>query len=67
MILNLSHNFKLDSQFFERLSNIIQINKLEYEELKNTPTLKHFDEFNYLTDNKILYQKDFSQKRPRMI
>ena len=24
MILNLSHNFKLDSQFFERLSNIIQ-------------------------------------------
>ena len=32
IILNIFQNFKLDSQIFERLSNIIQVNKLEYEE-----------------------------------
>ena len=60
IILNISQNFKIDSQTFNRLSNIIRRHKLEYKGLKNTPSLKDFDQFNFLTQNKIFYQKRFS-------
>ena len=59
VLTNLFENNKLDYDSFTRISNVIKHNRIERQNIKNTPMLERYDQYSKHTENKIIYQKRF--------